>query len=121
MFLAYTTGPCTMRGTSQRQIVVMNWNFSLPSMEWLVTVMLTSPIWGPLLWLVWEGFVRPRLIPAAEIEALAEEMIATYGPHAEEAAFVEEDRAWRASRPFEQGQWRRVGAALRRRRAVHAG
>ncbi len=81
---------------------------------WIVIGALTSPIWGVLLWVLWQGLVRPRLIPRTEIDALAAEMLARHGPRAEEMAFIEEDRAWRYSRPFEQGKWRRVRKRIER-------
>ena len=68
----------------------------------------TSPIWGAILLLLWESIIRPRLIPRAEIDALAAEMLARHGPGAEDVASAEEETAWRNSRPFEQGKWRRV-------------
>jgi hypothetical protein len=42
-------------------------------------------------------------------------MLAQHGDAAERMAFVEEDRAWRYSDTFEQGKWRRVRRAMRRR------
>lgn len=68
----------------------------------------TAPIWGALLWELWEGAVRPRLVPASDIDALAAAMLARHGDRAEEMAFIEEDHAWRYSESFEQGKWRRV-------------
>lgn len=68
----------------------------------------TAPFWGSFLWVLWQGGVRPRLIPRAEIERLAAELIARHGDRAEEVAFIEEDRAWRYSDGFAQGKWRRV-------------
>jgi hypothetical protein len=78
------------------------------ALAWIVIGAATSPIWGMLLWILWQGFIRPRLIPRAEIDALAAELLARHGHRAEEAAFAEEELAWRHSRPFEQGKWRRV-------------
>ena len=74
----------------------------------------TSPIWGALLWVLWQGSIRPRLIPRAEIDALAATMVARHGPRAEEVASAEEEQAWRNSRPFEQGKWRRVRKRIER-------
>src|SRR5689334_7668969 len=68
----------------------------------------TSPIWGTVVWVIWEGSIRPRLIPDGEIESLAAAMLRLYGEKAAEVAFMEEDWAWRYSRPFQQGKWRRV-------------
>ena len=74
------------------------------------------PIWGALLWELWEGSIRPRFITDAEVDALSTSMLARYGDRAEKIAFMEEDRAWRYSESFEQGKWRRVRRELRRRR-----
>ena len=81
---------------------------------WIGIGAATSPIWGAILWLLWEGCIRPRLIPRAEIDALAATMIARHGRRAEEVAFLEEEQAWRSSRPFEQGKWRRVRTRIER-------
>src|SRR6478735_2838733 len=75
---------------------------------WIGIGAATSPIWGALLWVLWQGSIRPRLIPRAEIDSLAAEMLARHGSRAEEVAFIEEDRAWRNSQSFERGKWRRV-------------
>jgi len=75
---------------------------------WIGIGAATSPIWGALLWVLWQGSIRPRLIFRSEIDSLAAEMVARYGPRADEAAFAEEDRAWRESQTFERGKWRRV-------------
>jgi len=74
----------------------------------------TSPIWGALLWVLWEGRIRPRLIPGTDIDSLVAAMVARHGGRAAEMAFIEEDRAWRYSRPFEQGKWRRVRKRIER-------
>jgi len=80
-------------------------------MPWLEIGLMSvclSPIWGALVWEVWAGMVRPRLIPASEINALANSLVSKHGSRAAEVAFIEEDRAWRYSDSFEQGKWRRV-------------
>lgn len=41
------------------------------ALGWIVIGAITSPFWGVLLWVLWEGTVRPRLIPRAEIDSLA--------------------------------------------------
>jgi hypothetical protein len=84
---------------------------------WLIWVVGTFPIWGTLLWHIWDLSIRPRLIPVGDIKALADDMIANHGPRAEEIAFIEEDRAWRYSETFEQGKWRRVRKHIERVRA----
>ncbi|MFY9685745.1 MAG: hypothetical protein WAJ88_08115 [Pseudolabrys sp.] len=81
---------------------------------WIGIGAVTSPVWGALLWVLWEGKVRPRLIPRSEIDSLAAAMLARHGRRAAEMAFIEEDRAWRYSQPFEQGKWRRVRKRIER-------
>jgi hypothetical protein len=81
---------------------------------WIVIGAVTSPIWGALLWVFWQGSIRPRLIPRAEIDALAATLMARHGRNADEVAYLEEEQAWRSSRPFEQGQWRRVRKRIAR-------
>jgi len=80
-----------------------------------VVALATLPIWGTLVWHIWELAIRPRLIPAEIVQQLADKLIALHGPQAEEMAFIEEDRAWRYSETFEQGKWRRVRRELWRR------
>jgi hypothetical protein len=82
---------------------------------WIIGGIATSPIWGTLLWHTWELSIRPRLIPVGNIKAVADDLVAKYGPRAEEIAFIEEDRAWRYSETFEQGKWHRVRRELWRR------
>jgi hypothetical protein len=81
----------------------------------LLVAVVLSPMWGTLIWLLWEWNIRPRLIPDAEIDSLAATMIARHGRRgAEEVAFLEEEQAWRSSRSFEQGKWRRVRKRIER-------
>jgi hypothetical protein len=75
---------------------------------WIVVGGVTAPVWGALLWCVWENEIRPRLIPAAEIDRLSAEMIAKHGQAAEEQAAIEEHAAWYNADYTEQGKWRRV-------------
>ena len=74
------------------------------------------PIWGSLLWELWEGSIRPLLIPHTEIDALSVAMLVQHADRAEQMAFIEEDRAWRYSDSFEQGKWRRVRKTIVRLR-----
>lgn len=82
--------------------------------SWPFLLALVFPAAAIVLWRVWQLDIRPRLLPAAEIEALAAELVAVHGERAEEVAFLEEDRAWRLSDAAEQGKWRRVRVMLRR-------
>jgi hypothetical protein len=61
------------------------------------------PIWGSLLWELWEGSIRPLLVPRSEIDALSVAMLVQHADRAEQMAFIKEDRAWRYSDSFEQG------------------
>jgi hypothetical protein len=72
------------------------------------------PIWGTLVWELWEGSIRPLLVPRAEIGALSVTMLVQHADRAEQMAFIEEDRAWRYSDSFEQGKWRRVRKTIER-------
>jgi hypothetical protein len=74
------------------------------------------PIWGSLLWELWEGSIRPLLVPRAEIDALSVAMLVRHADSAEQMAFIQEDRAWRYSDSFEQGKWRRVRKTIERLR-----
>jgi hypothetical protein len=88
---------------------------------WIALAACLAPIWGTLLWELWEGAVRPRLIRRDIIDRTAAVMLAQHGDRAEQVAWIAEDRAWRTSDPFEQGCWRRVRkriAALREERAI---
>ena len=67
---------------------------------------------GVLLFEIWEGSIKPRLIKPEEIERCCDELLAQYGPRAYELARINEDRAWRHSNSFEQGKWRRVAERL---------
>lgn len=84
---------------------------------WVIVGFCTAPIWGSLVWVIWEGSIRPRLIPADEIEAEARRLLVRWGDRAVEMAFIEEDRAWRYSETFEQGRWHRVRLMIDRLQA----
>jgi hypothetical protein len=77
-------------------------------LKWFAIALATSPIWGAFIWVTWEGEIRPRFIPEAEINTLANDHMARFGERAAETAFIEEDRAWRYSDSFNQGKWKRV-------------
>jgi len=69
---------------------------------------------GLVLWTVWTDTIKPRLIPPAEIDHAADEIIAGY-PDPEEEAFARHERAWYRSDVAEQTYWYRVRRAVRRR------
>jgi hypothetical protein len=82
---------------------------------WMCIGAASSPIWGALLLVLWQRGIRPRLIP--EIDSLAAAMLARHGCRAEEVAFIEEDRAWRYSRSYKQGKWRRIRKRIKETRS----
>jgi hypothetical protein len=90
------------------------------AMVWIVLAACLAPIWGTLLWELWDGAVRPRLIRRDIIDrAAAAAILAEHGERAEQMAWIQEDRAWRYSDSYKQGGWRRIRkriAALRRER-----
>ena len=84
---------------------------------WLVIGAASAPIWGSLLYVLWQGVVRPRLIAAKEVERLAAELLERHADRAADAAFADECHAWRHSNSFEQAKWRRVRRQIERRRS----
>lgn len=89
------------------------------AMVWIVLAACGAPIWGTLLWELWDGAVRPRLIRRDIIDRAAAAILAEHGDQAEQMAWIQEDRAWRYSDSFKQGGWRRIRkriAAMRRER-----
>ena len=93
------------------------WRFalSLVILKWSVICLFTVPIWGSLLVHIWEHVIKPLLVPKTEIAVLADRLVATHGPRAEEKAVIEEDYAWRRSEMLQQAVWKRVRQELRRR------
>ena len=87
-------------------------------MDWTIIALwflCLYPIWGTFLWCFWEGSIRPRLIPRAEIVAEADELWAEDDEQAFEHACAEEHSAWYRSATFEQGKWKRVREEIMRR------
>ena len=82
---------------------------------WLVIGAASAPIWTTLLYVLWQGILRPRLIPSGDIEQLAAELLERHGDRAADAAFADECHAWRHSDGFERGKWRRVRREIERR------
>jgi hypothetical protein len=88
---------------------------------WIVLAACSAPIWGTLLWELWNGAVRPRLIRQDIIDRAAAAILDEHGERAEETALIAEHRAWCESDSFKQSGWRRIRkriAALRRERAI---
>jgi hypothetical protein len=75
---------------------------------WAVLAIGLTPVLGTLLYEMWQGTVRPRLVPRRIIDCAAAAILARHGDQAEEMALIAEDRAWSYSDSFKQGCWRRV-------------
>ncbi len=67
-----------------------------------------------ILWTIWTDAIKPGLIPAADIDRVADDIIADY-PDPEGEAFARHERAWYDSDGAEQTYWYRVRKAVRRR------
>lgn len=83
--------------------------------EWIILILATSPIWGTLLWEIWDGSVRPMFITSQEVKDQADQLLQQHGPRAMEIAHINEDRARRYCDTFEQAKWRKVGKHLEKR------
>ncbi|EEZ09663.1 hypothetical protein [Brucella melitensis] len=69
---------------------------------------------GLVLWTIWTGALKPRLIPVDDIVRVAGDIIASY-PDPELEAFARHKRAWNRSEGAKQTYWYRVRKAVRRR------
>lgn len=85
------------------------------ALKWLVIAAAASPIVLGIGWAVVEISILPRLVPRAEIEAMADAVMRDHPDDPEEWAFMEEHAAWYQSLSFEQGKWHRVRKLIRRR------
>src|SRR4051812_11663496 len=57
---------------------------------WIVLAACSAPIWGTLLWELWDGSVRPRLIRRDIIDRAAAAILAEHGDRAEQMALSAE-------------------------------
>lgn len=69
---------------------------------------------GLVVWTVWIDAIKPRLIPADDINRIADDIIASH-PDPELEAFARHERAWYDSDGAEQVYWLRVRKAVRRK------
>jgi len=89
----------------------------LESLRWLLIAFFGGQALifiGLVLWMIWTDAIRPRLIPSADIDRMAADIIASY-PDPELEAFARHERAWYRSDGAEQTYWYRVRKAVRRR------
>jgi len=89
----------------------------LKAVSWLLVAFFGGQVLifiGLILRMIWTDSIKPRLIPAAEIDRVADDIIASY-PDPELEAFARHERAWYDSDGAEQTYWYRVRKAVRRR------
>ncbi|WP_370647997.1 hypothetical protein [Phyllobacterium meliloti] len=95
-------------------------NLILQTLGWLLVVFLSGQVLifiSLVLRTIWKDTIEPRLIPASEIDSVAEAIIANHrDPEGE--AFARHHRAWRRCVGAEQTYWYRVRKAVRRRLTV---
>ncbi|MGO4451765.1 hypothetical protein AB4Y96_22830 [Phyllobacterium sp. TAF24] len=91
-------------------------NLILQILGWLLIVFLGGQVLifiSLVLRTIWKDTIEPRLIPAGEIDSVAEDIIANHrDPESE--AFARHQRAWRRCDGAEQTYWYRVRKAVRR-------
>lgn len=89
----------------------------LKAVSWLLVVFFGGQaviFIGLILWTIWTDAIKPRLIPAADIDRVADDLIASH-PDPELEAFARHERAWYDSDGAEQTYWYRVRKAVRRK------
>ncbi len=97
----------------------MSFDLVLAALLWLLAALVGGLILlfaGFVLQAVWADAIRPRLIPSAEIDRVADDIIARY-PDPEAEAFARYERAWHRSDGAEQTYWHRVRKAVGKRLA----
>lgn len=93
------------------------WDIFLQFLSWLMLAFFGGQALifiGLVLWTIWTEAIKPRLIPADEIDRVAADIIASY-PEPELEAFARHERAWYDSDGAEQTYWYRVRKAVWRR------
>lgn len=90
-------------------------------LKWTMIAFALAPIVTAIVWSIVESAILPRLIPKAEIDALADDVMRRFPDDPEQAAFIEEHAAWFRSKIDEQGRWHRVRKEVRRRLMAASG
>lgn len=89
----------------------------LAVLHWLLLIFFGGQAFafvGLMLWTIWIDAIKPRLIPAADIDRVAADIVASY-PDPELEAFARHERAWYDSEGAEQTYWYRVRKAVQKR------
>ncbi|WP_436102025.1 hypothetical protein [Pararhizobium sp. LjRoot238] len=98
-------------------LIVMIMDLILEALRWLLVAFFGGQVLvfiGLVLWTVWTDTIKPRLIPPAEIDHAADEIIAKFSDPEDEVS-ARHERAWYKSDGAEQAYWYRVRRAVRRR------
>jgi hypothetical protein len=93
------------------------WDVFVKGVTWLALIFFGGQALifiGLMVWTIWTDAIKPRLIPIADIDRMADDIIASY-PDPEGEAFARHERAWYDSDGAEQTYWYRVRKAVRRR------
>lgn len=93
------------------------WELLGQAISWLLLVFLGGQaiiFVGLVVWTVWTGSIKPRLIPADVIDRAVDDIIANHSDP-EEEAFARHERAWYRSDGAEQVYWYRIRKAIRRK------
>lgn len=93
------------------------WDILLQVVSWLLLIFFGGQgliFIGLMLWMAWTDAIKPRLIPADDIDRVADDIIASY-PDPELEAFARHERAWYRSDGAEQTYWYRVRKAVQKR------
>ncbi|QGA58136.1 hypothetical protein [Brucella sp. 2280] len=96
---------------------MMAFNTVIYALSWLLFAFFGGQVLifiGFVLWDVWTDAVKPRLIPADDIDRIAADIIANY-PDPEWETFARHKQAWNRSEGAKQTYWYRVRKAVRRR------
>ena len=64
---------------------------------------------------IYEGSIRPRLIPQDKIEAMTDDVMRDHAEDPVGWAFMEEYAAWLRGHTFKQGQRRRIRRSIQKR------
>lgn len=87
-------------------------------MDWVaftIWIVCLSPIWGAFILELWEGTIKPYMVPAPEIKTKVIELHSHYGEDAFDQACIEERSAWQRSDTYQQGRWRRIRRKIMKR------
>jgi hypothetical protein len=93
------------------------WDIFVRGVAWLLLIFFGGQavtFVGLMLWMAWTDTIKPRLIPAGDIDRMADDIVANYADP-EEEAFARHERAWYRSDGAQQTYWLRVRKAVRKR------